>query len=153
MEMHLLNLEDILNDWKKDCIIDESHLDKSSIDIAKLHAKYLQLLSISKLQLKKTELKQKILLKDKWLYYNDKMTQEQIEEKGWEYDPFNGMKVMKCDMNHYYDSDIDIQKSEERVTYYKTLVETLQEIVTNINWKHQTIGNIIKWKQFEAGGF
>jgi len=148
-----LNLEDILNDWKKDCVIDESHLDKSSIDIAKLHAKYLQLLSISKLQLKKTELKQKILLKDKWLYYNDKMTQEQIEEKGWEYDPFNGMKVMKGDMNHYYDSDIDIQKSEERVTYYKTLVETLQEIVTNINWKHQTIGNIIKWKQFEAGGF
>jgi len=149
----LLNLEDILNDWKKDCVIDESHLDKSSIDIAKLHAKYLQLLSISKLQLKKTELKQKILLKDKWLYYNDKMTQEQIEERGWEYDPFNGMKVMKGDMNHYYDSDIDIQKSEERVTYYKTLVETLQEIVTNINWKHQTIGNIIKWKQFEAGGF
>lgn len=149
----MLNLEDILNDWKKDCVIDESHLDKSSIDIAKLHAKYLQLLSISKLQLKKTELKQKILLKDKWLYYNDKMTQEQIEERGWEYDPFNGMKVMKGDMNHYYDSDIDIQKSEERVTYYKTLVETLQEIVTNINWKHQTIGNIIKWKQFEAGGF
>lgn len=148
-----MNLEDILNDWKKDCVIDESHLDKSSIDIAKLHAKYLQLLSISKLQLKKTELKQKILLKDKWLYYNDKMTQEQIEERGWEYDPFNGMKVMKGDMNHYYDSDIDIQKSEERVTYYKTLVETLQEIVTNINWKHQTIGNIIKWKQFEAGGF
>ena len=148
-----MNLEDILNDWKKDCVIDESHLDKSSIDIAKLHAKYLQLLSISKLQLKKTELKQKILLKDKWLYYNDKMTQEQIEERGWEYDPFNGMKVMKGDMNHYYDSDIDIQKSEERVTYYKTLVETLQEIVSNINWKHQTIGNIIKWKQFEAGGF
>ena len=148
-----MNLEVILNDWKKDCVIDESHLDKSSIDIAKLHAKYLQLLSISKLQLKKTELKQKILLKDKWLYYNDKMTQEQIEEKGWEYDPFNGMKVMKGDMNHYYDSDIDIQKSEERVTYYKTLVETLQEIVSNINWKHQTIGNIIKWKQFEAGGF
>ena len=148
-----MNLEDILNDWKKDCVIDESHLDKSSISIAKLHAKYLQLLSISKLQLKKTELKQKILLKDKWLYYNDKMTQDQIEEKGWEYDPFNGMKVMKGDMNHYYDSDIDIQKSEERVTYYKTLVETLQEIVSNINWKHQTIGNIIKWKQFEAGGF
>ena len=80
------------------------------------------------------------------------MSKEEIEEKGWEYDPFNGLKVMKGDMNHYYDSDIDIQKSEETVTYYKTLVETLQEIVTNINWRHQTIGNIIKWKQFEQGG-
>ena len=26
------------------------------------------------------------------------------------------------------------------------------EIVNNLNWRHQTIGNIIKWKQFESGG-
>ena len=149
----MIDLKSIHDMWEKDCVINDMKLDESSRQTPILHAKYLQLLSISKLQLKKTELKQKMLLKDKWLYYNDKMTQEQIEEKGWEYDPFNGMKVMKGDMNYYYDSDVDIQKSEERLTYYKTLVETLQEIVTNIDWKHQTIGNIIKWKQFEAGGF
>ena len=148
-----MNLETILKEWEVDSRINESDLARTSVDTAKLHSKYLQLLSINKLQLKKAELKQKTLLKDKWLYYNNKMTKEEIEAKGWEYDPFNGLKVMKGDMNHYYDSDIDIQKSEETVTYYKTLVETLQEIVTNINWRHQTIGNIIKWKQFEAGGF
>jgi c-di-GMP-related signal transduction protein len=147
-----LNLETILKEWEEDSKINASDLARTSVDTAKLHSKYLQLLSINKLQLKKAELKQKTLLKDKWLYYNNKMSKEEIEEKGWEYDPFNGLKVMKGDMNHYYDSDIDIQKSEETVTYYKTLVETLQEIVTNINWRHQTIGNIIKWKQFEQGG-
>lgn len=147
-----MNLETILKEWEEDSKINASDLARTSVDTAKLHSKYLQLLSINKLQLKKAELKQKTLLKDKWLYYNSKMSKEEIEEKGWEYDPFNGLKVMKGDMNHYYDSDIDIQKSEETVTYYKTLVETLQEIVTNINWRHQTIGNIIKWKQFEQGG-
>ena len=147
-----MNLETILREWEVDSKINESDLARTSVDTAKLHSKYLQLLSINKLQLKKAELKQKTLLKDKWLYYNNKMSKEEIESKGWEYDPFNGLKVMKGDMNHYYDSDIDIQKSEETVTYYKTLVETLQEIVTNINWRHQTIGNIIKWKQFEQGG-
>ena len=95
---------------------------------------------------------QKTLLKEKWLYYNGKMSQEEIESKGWEFDPFDGLKVMKGDMDHYYDADEDIQKSEERIAYYKTLVETLQEIVETIRWRHQTIGNIIKWKQFEAGG-
>ena len=149
----MLNLENILNEWSKDSEIDEHHLDRSSIQIAKLHSKYLQYLSIAKLQLKKTELNQKILLKDKWLYYTNKMSQEEMDERGWDYDPYNGVKVMKGDMNHIYDSDIDIQASEEKVTYYKTLVETLTEIVSNINWKHQTISNIIKWKQFEAGGF
>ena len=147
-----MNLETILKEWEVDSRINEGDLARTSVDTAKLHSKYLQLLSINKLQLKKAELKQKTLLKDKWLYYNNKMSKEEIEAKGWEYDPFNGLKVMKGDMNHYYDSDIDIQKSEETVTYYKTLVETLQEIVTNINWRHQTIGNIIKWKQFEQGG-
>ena len=148
----MLNIENILTEWKEDSVINGSKLDKSSMDTAKLHAKYLQLLSVAKLQYKKSQMDQKTLLKDKWLYYNGKMSQEEIEVKGWNYDPFDGLKVMKGDMDYYYDSDKDIQKSEEKITYYKTLVETLQEIVETLRWRHQTIGNIIKWKQFENGG-
>ena len=148
----MISIENVLSEWQKDSVINQSKLDESSVDTAKLHAKYLQWLSLSKLQLKKTQMNQKTLLKEKWLYYNGKMSQEEIESKGWEFDPFDGLKVMKGDMDHYYDADEDIQKSEERIAYYKTLVETLQEIVETIRWRHQTIGNIIKWKQFEAGG-
>ena len=148
----MLNLEEILEHWSNDCNIDEHNLDKSSVDIAKLHAKYLQLLSVYKLQKKKSEMNQKILLKDKGLYYNGKMTEKQIIEKNWEFDPFDGMKIMKGDMNHYYDSDPDIQKSEEKIIYYKTLIETLQEIVETLRWRHQTISNIIKWKVYQSGG-
>ena len=54
-------------------------------------------------------------------------------------------------MEHYYDSDLDIQKSEEKIVYWKTIVETLEEIVTSLNWRHQTIGNMIRWRMFEAG--
>jgi hypothetical protein len=63
----------------------------------------------------------------------------------------DGLRVMKGDMDHYYNSDAEIQKSEEKVEYWKTLISTLQEIVDNVKWRHQTIGNIIRWKQFEAG--
>lgn len=147
----MLNLNDVLEMWEKDSVINEANLASTSVDIAKMHAKYLQLLSMSKLKLKKTELDQKSLLKDKWLYYNGKMSGQEIEDKGWEYDPFNGLKVMKGDMNYYYDSDKDIQKSEEKVIYYKTLVDTLQEIVETLRWRHQTISNIIRWKMFESG--
>ena len=148
----MLNLEEILEHWSNDCNIDEHNLDKSSVDIAKLHAKYLQLLSVYKLQKKRAEMNQKILLKDKWLYYNGKMTENQIIEKNWKFDPFDGMKIMKGDMNYYYDSDPDIQKSEEKIIYYKTLIETLQEIVETLRWRHQTISNIIKWKVYQSGG-
>jgi len=148
----LLTLENILEMWKEDCVIDDNNLDVSSVAVVKLHAKYLEMLSITKLKHKKSELNQKILLKDKWLYYNGKMTEDELNDKGWEYDPFRGMKIMKGDMNRYYDSDIDIQQSEEKVVYFKTIVETLTEIVDTLRWRHQTISNIIKWKMFQAGG-
>lgn len=147
-----MNLESVLEMWKKDSAIEQFNLDETSRLTPQLHAKYLELLSIAKLQLKKAELAQKSLLKKKWLYYNGKMTQDQIVELGWEFDPFEGLKVLKGEMNHYYDSDIDIQRSEEKIFYHKTMVETLTEIVTNLNWRHQTIGNMIKWRAFEAGG-
>ena len=137
--------------WEEDCKIDGMKLDDVSRDTPNLHAKYLRLLTEAKLQMKRAELKQKSLLKDKWLYYNGKMSQEELEEKGWDPDPFNGLKVMKGEMDHYYDSDPEIQKSEELIEYWKTIRDTLIDIVDNIKWRHQTIGNMIRWRQFESG--
>jgi hypothetical protein len=147
----MIDLNAILDMWADDCQINNNKLDESSAQSPVFHAKYLRLLSEGKLMLKKTEREQKILLKDKWLYYNGKMDQEQLMTKGWDPDPFDGLKVMKGDMDHYYNSDPEIQRSEEKVEYWKTVISTLQEIVDNVKWRHQTIGNIIRWKQFEAG--
>ena len=147
----MLDIENILAMWSKDCVIDDTHLDTSSRDTPMLHAKYLQLLSQAKLQLKRAEHKQKVLLKDKWLYYNGKMDQEELEEKGWDPDPFNGLKIMKGEMEYYYDSDPEIQKSEELIAYWKILIDTLTDIVDQLKWRHQTIRNIISWRQFESG--
>jgi len=147
-----MDLKNILDMWAEDSRIDKNHLDESSRQTPTLHAKYLGLYADAKLKLKHHEFKQKILLKDKWLYYNGKMDQEQLEEKGWQPDPFNGLKILKGELEYYYDSDPEIQRSEEVIQYYKTLIDTLSEIIDNLKWRHQTIGNIIRWKQFEAGG-
>lgn len=147
-----LDLENILEMWKNDCQISEFNLDDESRKTPSLHAKYLELHSITKLKLKRAELDQKTLLKDKWLYYNGKMAPEEIESKGWEFDPFNGLKVLKGDMDHYYDADVDIQQSEERITYFKTVLDTLEEIVNNLKWRHSTIKNMIDFRRWESGG-
>lgn len=147
-----IDLQNVLDMWKVDVEIDEMNLDESSRNTPKLHAKYLELYSMSKLQLKKAEMNQKILLKDKWLYYNGKMDHKTLTEKGWDPDPFDGLKVLKGDMDHYYDSDPEIQRSEELIQYYKTLVETLSDIIDNLKWRHQTIKNMIEWRRFTSGG-
>ena len=147
----MIDLETILAEWKEDSQIAKHQLDETSRVTPALHAKYLEYLSLTKLRLKKAEFKQKDLLKDKWLYYNGKMDEEILKSKGWNPDPFNGLKILKGEMEHYYDSDPEIQESEMRIQYLKTTTETLEQIISNLTWRHQTIGNMIRWRQFEAG--
>ncbi len=147
----MIDLNTVLTMWEEDCKIDNMKLDDASRDTPNLHAKYLRMLTEAKLNLKRAEFKQKTLLKEKWLWYNGKMSQEEIISKGWDPDPFDGLKVMKGEMDYYYDSDPEIQKSEELIEYWKTVKDTLTDIIDNIKWRHQTIGNMIKWRQFESG--
>jgi hypothetical protein len=148
----MLTLEQILDNWKVDCQIDDVELDKSSKDTPKLHAKYVELLSLAKLQKHRKEMEFKKLLKDKFMWYNGKMDKTTIYEKGWDYDPFDGLsKPMKSDMDYFYESDDQIQTLQSQIEYWKTVVDTLSDIVSNITWRHQTIGNMIKWRQFTSG--
>jgi c-di-GMP-related signal transduction protein len=148
----MIDLESILTEWQKDCEISQHQLDEVSRQTPSLHAKYLQYLALAKLQLKRSENNQKTLLKQKFLYYNGKMSQEEIVSTGWDLDPFNGLRMLKGELEYYYDSDPEIQKSEEKVLYHKTLIETLSNIVDTLKWRHQTVKNMIDWRKFEAGG-
>lgn len=148
----MIDLESILAEWKEDSQIAKHQLDETSRVTPALHSKYLEYLSLTKLRLKKAEFDQKTLLKDKYLYYEGKMSQEDIESRGWSYDPYQGLSATtKNFKEYYYDSDKDIQDSEMKIQYLKTIIDTLEEIVNSLNWRHQTIGNMIRWRQFEAG--
>ena len=148
----MIKLEDILSEWKEDSQIPKNQLDEASRKTPSLHHKYLAYLSETKLRLKRAEFDQKNLLKDKWLYYEGKMSQEDIESRGWKPDPYDCIVITtKGQKDNWYDTDKEIQDSELKIQYLQTTIETLTEIVNNITWRHQTIGNMIKWRQFETG--
>lgn len=145
-------LDDVISMWKVDSVIDELNLDTTTVKGAILHAKYLELFSISKLQLKRKEAELASMKKDKWLYYNGKMTKEEMDKKGWPYDPFVGMsKPLKSDLEMYYETDVDLRKIKTQIEYQKTIVEALDEIMATLRWRHQGIRNIIDFKKFTAG--
>ena len=141
----------IQNEWEKDCVIDDIELDKSSLQIPKLHAKYASALSHKKLALIKYENELKDTLKYKWLWFSGKLSKEEIEEKGWEFDPFNGLTVIKTDYDKFFDSDKDIRIINDKIEYLKVTIEFLSDVVSQLTWKHQTIKNIIEWRKFMAG--
>jgi len=146
-----IKLSDIQEMWKKDCQIDDIELDRSSLEVPKLHAKYSEILANQKLIQIRYENQLKDLQKDKWLWYTGKLSQEEIQEKNWDYDPFNGLTILKSDYDKFFGADRDIQKAIEKMEYCKVVVEYLQDIVSQLTWRHQTIKNIIEWRRFMAG--
>lgn len=147
-----MTLDAILDMWAIDCVIDEQRLDDTSINCARLHSKYLGLHSRAKLSLRRRNMEMDAVRKDKWLYFNGKMTKEQMDAKGWPYDPWNSMsKPMKGDMDMFYAVDPDIIAATARIDLQKVIVETLQEIMDNIRWRHTNIKNIIEFRKFTAG--
>ena len=61
----MIDLKSIHDMWEKDCVIDDMRLDESSRQAPILHAKYLQLLSTVKLQLKMFGQVETVLIKEK----------------------------------------------------------------------------------------
>jgi len=148
----MITLEEVLKMWKEDAVIPEMDLDEASRQTTRLHAKYLELHSVIRLQIKKREMAQKILLKDKWLYYNGKLSKEEMDARGWPYDPFNGLKILRGDMDYYFNADVHLQEEEGKIEYLKSIEAALREIMDNIKWRHSTIRNIIDWRRFTSGG-
>jgi hypothetical protein len=144
-------LDEILEMWKKDAPIDEMALDEASRDSAKLHSKYLELYSIAKLRLKKLELDFKPLLRDKFLHYGGKLSQDELREKEWDFDPLNGLTVLKGDLDKWYDADPLIQDHQMRIALAEEVVSVYKEILDNIKWRHQSIKNMIEWRKFTSG--
>ena len=145
------NLESILEMWKKDSVIDEMNLDESSRSTAKLHSKYLELYTVNRLKSKKLDLDLKVILRDKFMHYNGKLAQEDLDRLGWDYDPLNGLTVLKSDMDKYYDADPVIQAHQTKMIYIEEMVLALKEILDTVKWRHQTIKNMIEWRKFTSG--
>ena len=61
----MIDLKQVHEMWKNDCIISNSQLDETSRHTPILHSKYLELWSTAKLELKRAEFEQKKLLKEK----------------------------------------------------------------------------------------
>lgn len=146
-----MTIDEILEAWDKDAELSNTNMDRDSIVTAKLHSKYLAAITKAKLKLKQAEFTMAELKKKKWLWFNGKLSPQEVQDLGWPHDPFNGLKVLKSDMALFFDSDSDIIEHQKIIDYHKTRIELLDEIINTLRWRHNTIRNIIEWRKFESG--
>jgi len=140
-------LEQILKYWEKDAVIDQTEPSKELIRIPILHSKYLQILTKHKIASKKAFFDFQRMKKVKWEYYTGKLSQEQLEEFGWE--PFQF--TLKSDVSTYLDADGDLIKLQEKKVYHEEVVTALESIMNELKQRTWQIRDFIQWERFVGG--
>ena len=144
-----MKLSEIQDLWTKDAKINELDLGKSSVQIAELHAKYLNILTNTKLQLRKCEADYLRLRRSKFKYYRGEMTREELEELGW--NQFQGLKPLKNEVEDIVNCDEDVIRCIDKVEYMKAMLYQLEQIIRSLNGRGWEIKNAIEWTKFTNG--
>lgn len=143
-----MEISDILLQWKEDARLDPNELAMESNKIPQLHAKYLELLSNARQEMKKEKQRLKKLQLDKYEYFSGRMPTEKLNQRNWK--PFPH-KILKNDIDRYIDGDDDIIKQRMVLSGLEEKVEVLESIIDSVNKRTFVIGNSIKWNQFTNG--
>ena len=144
-----MKLSEIQSEWEIDSKIDNLNLDGESLKISRYHSKYLNLLTSSKLQLRKAESDYLRLHRNKSKYYRGEMSKEELAELEWT--QYLGPKLLKTDVNTMIETDDDIIRITDKIEYLKTVNYQLENIIKSLASRSFDIKNAISWMQYTTG--
>ena len=140
-------LEQVLKNWEKDSIIDQTEPGNELIRIPVLHNKYLTALTKNKLASKKAHNNYLKMRKVRWEYYTGKLTQEELEHYGWE--PFQF--TLKSDINTYLEADDILIPLLEKKVYHDEIVSVCESIMGELKSRTFQLRDFISWEKFIGG--
>ena len=144
-----MKLSEIQQMWEEDSTINETNLGRESIRVPNLHAKYLNLLSKSKLQLRKAESEYYNTRRLKYRYYRGEMSREELA--GLEWEQFQGNKPLKNEMDEFLQCDKDLIELQDKIEYFKTVIYTLEQILRSINSRTWDIKTAVEYQKMTNG--
>jgi len=143
-----LKLEDIQELWHRDREIDYTELGTESIRIPLIHDKYLKIFTDERIRLKGVEFELSKLVRTKTEYYSGKMSQEELEQHGWE--QYLG-RLLKNEIANYIESDDDVIKLKQQLVVLQEKVNYLDSVIRMINNRGFQIKNALDWLKFTNG--
>jgi hypothetical protein len=140
-------LEQILKLWESDAVIDQTEPSKELIRIPTIHSKYLGILTKHKIASKKAHFDYLRMRKIKWEYFTGKLSQEELEQYGWE--PFQF--ALKSDITTYLEADKDLIKLLEKKVYHDEAVSVVESIMSELKQRTWQLRSFIDYEKFIGG--
>lgn len=144
-----MKLEAIFEEWGKDVVIDRLDLCKASLDIPKLHNKYLRMISGERLIMRKQESDLSILKDAKKSWMDGSISREELNEKGWS--PWLHAKPLRNEIDDLIAVEPDIVSAKLRLDIQKEKVDVLDSIIKMLINRSFHINNAIAALKFENG--
>jgi hypothetical protein len=143
-----LNIEQIVNEWNKDCKIDETELGSESAKIPQVHNKYLKIYMGERIALFKLKSETKKIKRTLLEYYLGELDQEELDQLGRQ--QFY-KKLLKNEVDVYIESDDMMIEANLRLGMQDEKVAYLDSIIKNINNRGFQLKTAVDWAKFTTG--
>ena len=144
-----MNIEQLQEEWDKDCEIDDNYLGENSTTTPKLHAKYLKILVQVKLKHTKLSSDYNLTRKNKFRYYRGELSRDELQDLQW--DQWQGVKPIKNEMDEFLKGDVELNAMEIKIKYLETMIYFLESVLQQIKARDWQIKTAVEWKKFLAG--
>lgn len=144
-----MNIEQLQEEWDKDCEIDDNYLGENSTATPKLHAKYVKMLVQVKLKHTKLSSDYNLTRKNKFRYYRGELSREELQDLQW--DQWQGVKPIKNEMDEFLKGDVELNTMEIKIKYLETMIYFLESVLQQIKARDWQIKTAVEWKKFLAG--
>ena len=143
-----MKLDDILQMWEEDSVVDKQNLSDEALKISKLHHKYYRIFINERLTLRKYESELKVLKKDKFEFYTQGPTEE-THNLGWRLPPIG--KILRSDAGMYVDTDQDIINLTLKIGIQHEKVDFLESVLKSLVNRGFNIKAAIEFEKFKVG--
>ena len=141
-----MKLEEILETMEFDAVVDSTALDRESLNIPKLHSKWLKIYAEEKRLLGRLKGQLTTLVQQKYEYYSGKAPAKVYKEK-----PFH-LKLLKSDVEKYIEADEDVQRIAQGIDIQEEKIYVISEFIRGINQRSFNIKNAIEYLRWTGGG-
>lgn len=145
-----MDIKDLLDDWEKDSIIDQTNLLDAMLNTPKLHAKYTRILASHSLLAKKNTAEynqKKSILTD--YYRGDLNNPEDLAKYGFS-EPW--MKTTtSAGAYKYVEADETLKTLAFKIAYYEEVVKVCEYILKEINNRTYQFRNYNDYLRYQKG--